>query len=240
MKANRKGRFRCIMLFCTIWTMMCIISCNNSSQKQPAQVSLEDVKEYTVPDGWESLLNKDSLGGWEIVRYGGEGKPYVKNGVLTLPMAVNGLMTGVSWVGKPLPVINYSLYYEARRMEGTDIFAGLSFPYGDTFATLVVGGWGGATCGLSSIDGYDASGNETTKQIHFKDEQWYPVFLKVTTDSIYAKIDTIEVVNIATAGKRIHLRGGTNVKTFTLTTYLTTGEVRNMRIKRLSLGNALD
>jgi len=173
------------------------------------------------------------LNGWEIVRYGGEGEPYVKNGVMILPMAYSGFLTGIRWIGDSLPVNNYAIYYEARRVSGNDIFGGLSFPYGDTFATLIVGGWAGAVCGLSCIDGNDASSNETTKYIHFKDHQWYPVQLRVTADSIRAVIDTVQVVDIATAGKRIHLRGGTNASSLTLSTYLTTGEIRNLRIKKL-------
>jgi hypothetical protein len=178
-------------------------------------------------------MDGNTLTGWEIMRYGGEGEPYVKNGVLTLPMATSGMSTGVCWVGSSLPVNNYVFYYEARRVEGNDIFAGLSFPYGDTFATLIFGGWAGIVSGLSCIDGRDASQNETTKHVYFKDNQWYPVQLRVTPDSIRASVDTVKVVDIATAGKRIHLRSGTLASSFTLTSYLTTGEIRNIRIKKI-------
>ena len=219
-----------VIAFLMTWT----VSCGSRPQEQHKPLDTEDFSiEQTVPDGWESLMDGKTLDGWEIVRYGGEGEPYANKGKIVLPMAVNGLATGLSWVGNPLPVNNYELYYEARRMEGNDIFGGLSFPYGDTFATLIVGGWGGSVCGLSSINDNDASENETTKYIHFKDKQWYPVQLRVTSDSIRAVIDTVQVVDIATAGKRIHLRGGTSVSGFTLTSYLTTGEIRNLRIKRL-------
>ena len=178
-------------------------------------------------------MDGKTLNGWEIVYYGGEGEPYVKNGILTLPMAISGTSTGVEWIGDPLPVNNYAIYYEARRVEGNDIFGGLTFPYGETFATLIISGWGGIVSGLSSIDGYDASENETTKHVYFRDNQWYPVYLRVTSDSIRAVVDTVKVVDLATAGKRIHLRGGTNASSFTLTSYRSTGEIRNLRIKRL-------
>ncbi len=222
--------FRYLMPFVVLWIM---VSCGSTSPGQKQSSLVENPEILAVPDGWKSLLDKETLAGWEVVRYGGEGEPYVKNGVLVLPMAMNGLMTGVCWVGDSLPVNSYTIFMEARRMTGNDIFAGLSFPYGDTFATLIVGGWGGAVCGLSSIDGYDASENETTKHLRFKDEQWYPVQLRVTPDSICATIDTVQVVNLATAGKRIHLRSGMSVSGLTVSTYLTTGEIRNMRIKRL-------
>ncbi len=234
MKVKKRTISQCIMLSIIVFTMIWVFSCGNRSQRQQEQMVTEDLSTVQfVPEGWESLMDGKTLAGWEIVRYGGEGEPYAKDGVMVLPMAVNGLMTGLCWVGDTLPANNYAIYYEARRTSGNDIFGGLSFPYGDTFATLVVGGWGGSVCGLSSIDGNDASGNETTRHIYFKDNQWYPVQLRVTTDSIRAMIDTVQVVNLATAGKIIHLRGGTLAPNLTLCTYLTTGEIRNLRLKRL-------
>ena len=210
------------------------VSCGGRSLKQHEQPVAENLPVVQdIPDGWEALMDGKTLNGWENVPFGGEGDPYVKNGVLTLPMAVSGTSTGVCWVGDPLPVNNYAIYYEARRTEGNDIFGGLSFPYGDTFATLIIGGWGGIVSGLSCIDGYDASENETTKHVYFKDNQWYPVYLRVTPDSIRAVVDTVRVVDLATAGKKIHLRGGTFATSFTLTSYRSTGEIRNLRIKRL-------
>jgi hypothetical protein len=219
------------ILLSLIISAMTICSCGSRSQGQQEQTVADDLQ--VIPDGWEPLMDGKTLAGWDIVRYGGEGEPYVKDGTLVLPMAVHGLMTGLCRAGDSLPVNNYIIYYEARRTSGNDIFGGLSFPYGDTFATLVVGGWGGSVCGLSSIDDNDASGNETTTYIHFKDNQWYPVQLRVTTDSIRAVIGTVKVVDIATAGKKINLRGGTFAPGLTLCTYLTTGEIRNLRLKRL-------
>ena len=214
--------------------MLSVISCGNRSQRQREQAVAEEAQYVQdVPEGWESLMDGKTLDGWEIVRSGGEGEPYVMNGVITLPMATSGMSTGISWVGDPLPVNNYELYYEARRVEGNDIFGGLSFPYGDTFATLIFGGWAGIVSGLSCINGYDASQNETTKLVYFRDQQWYPVQLRVTPDSIRAFVDTVKVVDIATAGKRIHLRSGTIASNFTISSYNTTGEIRNIRIKKM-------
>ena len=221
----------CLKVFLLIW----LVSCGSRPQKQNEQPVAEDLPfVQDIPEGWEPLTDGKTLAGWEIMRYGGEGEPYMKNGILTLPMATSsGTSTGVCWVGDPLPVNNYAIYYEARRVEGNDIFGGITFPYGDTFATLIIGGWAGIVSGLSSIDGYDASENETTKLVYFRDNQWYPVHLRVTTDSIRAVVDTVQVVDIATAGKKIHLRGGTYAESLTLTSYRTTGEIRNLRIKRL-------
>ena len=210
-----------------------VVSCGNR-QQQAAVVAEDAAFVQDVPEGWEALFDGNTLNNWEITSFGGEGEPYARNGILTLPMAVSGNSTGIRWAGEPLPVNNFAIYYEARRIEGHDIFGGVTFPYNDEFASFIVGGWAGAVCGLSCIDGQDASSNESTKLIHFTRDRWYSIYLRVTTDSISAAIDdTIQVFNIATAGKRIHPRAGTDARGLSFSTYRTTGQIRNLRLKRL-------
>ena len=232
MEKIKKSKY--ITLIIVLLALMGLLSLIRNSQGRNEQSVIEDLPvAQDIPAGWEPLFDGQTLSGWEIVRYGGEGEPYVRNGILILPMAVNGLMTGISWVGDSLPTNNYIIYYEARRTEGHDIFAGLSFPYGDTFASLIIGGWGGIVNGLSCVDGYDASDNETTRNFSLHDNEWYPVQLRVTTDSIRAIVGPEQVIDLATTGKDIHLRPGLSNTGLTLWTYLTTGEIRNLRIKRL-------
>ena len=217
-----------ITLFFAIW----MVSPGNRPPEQPVVENLPVVQD--VPDGWTSLFDGKTLAGWEVVRYTGCGEPYVKDGSLILPMADKGLMTGVRCTGDSLPVCNYIIYYEARRVAGDDIFAGLTFPYKDTYASLIFGGWRNRVNGLSSIGGYDASENETGQFFSLSNNQWYPVQLRVTTDSIRADIAKGTFVALATAGKDIHLRDESLDTGFTLWTYLSTGEIRNLRIKKLS------
>jgi len=228
------NKIKIISLIVIAFTMT---SCGGrQSNRQAGQDVAEAVAPFVqvVPDGWEAMIDGNSLEGWEVVRAGGEGEPTVKDGILTLPMAPFGNSTGLRLEDEDaFPAINYAIYYEARRIEGNDIFGGVSFPYGDTYASLIVGGWGGATCGLSSIDGKDASSNETTTYINFEDNVWYPVYLRVTTDSIIAVINDVTVANIATDGKRIHLRSGTFVPSLTFSTFRTGGQIRNLRMKRI-------
>jgi len=192
-----------------------------------------DCEPPPLPDGWKSLFDGETLAGWETIPFSGGGKPRVEYCAMILPRAVVGIMTGVRWTGDSVPTVNYALHYEARRVEGNDIFAALTFPYEDTFASLIFGGWGGIVNGLSSIDGNDAAENETTQHFSFRNNQWYPVQLRVTTDSIRAFVGTEKIVDIATAGKYIHLRSEALYTGLSLWTYNSTGEIRNVRIKEL-------
>jgi hypothetical protein len=47
----------------------------------------------------------------------------------------------------------------------------VDLPRGIRSRTFICGGWGGAVVGISSIDGQDASMNETTKYIKFEDDR---------------------------------------------------------------------
>ena len=223
-----------ITLITAVFTVIWMVPGVSRSQGLYEQPIIENVHvEHIVPEGWMSLFDGKTLSGWEIVRYGGEGEPYVRNGVLVLPRSSSGIMTGVCWVGDSLPVNDYVFYYEARRVEGKDIFAGLSFPYGDTHASLIISGWGGVVNGISSIDGYDASENETTQLFSLEDNEWHQVELRVTADSICALVDYEPAVDLATAGKKIHLRGDLLDTGLTLWAFNSTGEIRNIRIKVL-------
>jgi len=209
------------------------VKTENQDSTDKSAVTSGKPSESVFPGVWRPLFDGETLNGWKIVRYGGEGEPHVANGALVLPKPVSGLMTGVCWDGDPLPVNNYAIYYEARRMDGYDIFAGLTFRYNDTSASFIFGGWGGIINGLSCIDGRDASENETTQFFSIKEKQWCEIELHATTDSICAYIDKERVFAISTEGKEIHLRNEYLDTGLTLWTYLTAGEVRNIRIKKL-------
>ena len=85
--------------------------------------------------------------------------------------------TGLNWTNT-FPEANYEITMEAMRLSGSDFFCGLTVPVGTNFCSLIVGGWGGSLFGISSIDGMDASENETTKfqnyrQANFRSRRRY-------------------------------------------------------------------
>jgi hypothetical protein len=62
--------------------------------------------------------------------------------------------------------------------------------------------------GISSIDGDDASGNETTQGMEFADNRWYRIRVRVTPAKLEAWIDDVPKIEVALEGKRLTLRPG--------------------------------
>ena len=85
---------------------------------------------------------------------------------------------------------------EARRIEGSDFFCGLTFPVGDGYCTLILGGWGGGVTGLSNIDDESAVDNETTGYTDFQRNRWYAVRLQVTDGHVRAWIGEEQIVDV--------------------------------------------
>jgi hypothetical protein len=181
---------------------------------------------------WKPLFDGKSLAGWSETQFRGHGTARVEQGALVL--GAGKPMTGVNWTG-PFPKSNYEVRFEGRRVEGNDFFASLTFPVGDSFATWVTGGWGGDIVGISSIDGWDASDNETRQYFNFENGRWYKMRLKVTTARIEAWIDDDRIVNVPIEGREVSLRFG-EIKLsapFGFASYGTTGALRKIEYREL-------
>jgi hypothetical protein len=131
--------------------------------------------------------------------------------------------------------MNYEIELEAMKVEGGDFFCGLTFPVGESFASLIVGGWGGGVVGISSLDGLDASENETMKSLYFEPKRWFRIGLRVTPNRLVAMIDGATVIDVDTTGKKVHLRVGEIdlSKPLGVATYQTTAALRNIRVREL-------
>lgn len=145
------------------------------------------------------------MGSWRETNFSGHGKPRVENGTIVLPAGAP--MTGVTWA-EAFPKTNYEIRWEAARLEGNDFFASLTFPVGESYCTWVTGGWGGDIVGLSSLDGWDASDNETRSYFEFEKARWYEFRLKVTPERITGWIGDQQVVDVAIGGRKVGLRFG--------------------------------
>ncbi|MFP6902872.1 MAG: DUF1080 domain-containing protein [Verrucomicrobiia bacterium] len=137
----------------------------------------------TQPSPWAALFNGTDLTGWKETDYAGRGNVKVENGELHIE---NGLViTGVTFANSAvLPKTNYEISYQAKRVNGSDFFALLTFPVGDKHASFVTGGWGGAVTGISSINSMDASENDTTVYLKYNQDQWYTFRLRVTPENL--------------------------------------------------------
>ena len=123
---------------------------------------------------------------------------------------------------------------EAMKRDGTDFFCGLTFPVGDSPCSFIVGGWGGGVVGLSSLNGSDASENETTKYQEFESNRWYTIRVRVTKDKIEAWIDQKQMVDVETDGVRISIRPEVELsRPLGIACYSTTAALRDIRIQRL-------
>jgi len=145
-------------------------------------------------------------------------------------------MPAVRWKGEP-PTPPFELELMAKRIDGTDFFCALTFPARgpDECVTLIVGGWGGGTVGISSIDGKDASENETTSHHAFETDVWYAVRLVRDGERIETWINGEKVIDVDTTGKTLSLRSGpiSECAPFGLATWQTTAQIRNVRWKPL-------
>ncbi|MBI1368136.1 MAG: DUF1080 domain-containing protein [Planctomycetes bacterium] len=177
-----------------------------------------------------SLFDGKTLGQWKSTQFGGEGEVHVEDGCLILPYG--NPMTGVTWTG-PIPAkINYEITLDAKRVDGSDFFCALTFPVNDDPCSLIVGGWGGGTVGLSSLNGLDASENETSSWQSFQSDRWYHIRLRVEKHRIAAWIDDKQVVNVDTTDKKIGIRIEVDLsRPLGIATYTTTGAIKNIQFK---------
>ncbi len=182
--------------------------------------------------GVRSLFDGKTLKGWKLTNFGGEGPVKVDNG--TIVMDFGSSLTGITFEGQ-LPTTNYEISLEAQRVDGNDFFCGLTFPVAKSHCSFVVGGWAGGVVGLSSIDGQDASQNETTRFMSFKSKQWYRVRVRVEPERIQAWIDNERVVDVIIKDRKISTRVEVDAsKPLGIACYETRAALRNIQLRELN------
>lgn len=182
-----------------------------------------------------TLFDGKNLDNWERTDFAGKGDVRIdENGSLVLEMGAE--LSGVRWKGKTdLPKIDYEVTLQAKRTMGSDFFCGLTFPFKESHATLILGGWGGSLIGISSLDDFDASENETGDAYVFEDKKWYDVRLRVTEEKLQVWLDDKMVIDTDVEGRKVSMRFGEIEMSvpFGICTYATTGVIRDVKIRKL-------
>ena len=182
---------------------------------------------------WIPLFDGLTLKHWKETPFTGRGAVRIAAGELLLEPGQP--MTGVTFTER-FPATNYELRFEGMRRKGNDFFAAVTFPVGATFCTFVTGGWGGDIIGLSSVDGGNASENETRAYFTFENNRWYRFRLQVTTARIRAWIDDQRVIDLASQGREIGLRPGETklMAPLGFASYATSGSLRDVSYRSIS------
>ena len=180
---------------------------------------------------WTSLFDGKTLGGWKSSGFGTDGPIEVEAGAISIGMG--DPLSGITWQRK-FPTDRYEIALEAQRADGFDFFCGLTFPVGADCCSLILGGWGGGLIGLSSIDGADASENDTTQYQEFETGRWYDVRVRVEPEAIICLLDGKEIISQPRADREISVRAEMFLcKPLGVATYATASRLRNLRYRRL-------
>jgi hypothetical protein len=183
-------------------------------------------------EDWQPMFDGKTLKGWRPTEFAGAGEVQCEAGLIVLNMG--GPFTGINWTNE-FPKINFEVTLEAMRLAGSDFFCGLTVPVGDSFCSLIVGGWGGSLVGISSLDRLDASENETTKYMNFEQNRWYRIRLRVTARRIEMWIDNEKMANVDTTDKKVSLRPGDIElsKPFGIAAWQSTSALRDIKMRRV-------
>ncbi|MCP4892165.1 MAG: hypothetical protein GY904_36945 [Planctomycetaceae bacterium] len=184
-------------------------------------------KERDKKGGWQPLA-----GNWKACQFGGDGPVEIKDGLIK--MGFGDPLTGIQWKGDVLRE-NYEVELEARRTDGFDFFCGLTFPVGKDHVSFILGGWGGGVVGISSIDGRDASENDTTSFQNFDNDKWYKVRVRVEPNLITCWIDDKVACDHERKDFEFDIRYEMDVCTpLGIAAFQCKSEIRNIRVRKLS------
>lgn len=179
------------------------------------------------------LFNGKDLTGWKIADM------FERGTVTVLPdgeveCGFGNPMTGIAYTNT-LPRMNYELSLEAMRVQGMDFFAALTIPIETNHCTIIVGGWGGSLCGISSVDYMDASENQWCESLSFENGRWYTLRVRVTPGVLQVFLDGTRYTARVEfdSSTRFSLRSGSDIDQTTplgLATYRTKARWRNFTL----------
>ena len=149
------------------------------------------------------------------------------------------LKSGAEFAGIVLsgefPTTGYELALEALRVSGGGDLVGITFPTGAARCSFVVGGAENRLAGLQVIDGRPLGfGPDAAHRISCSNGRWYRVCLRVTAGRIEGWVDDQQMVDFATAGRKLSVYPTwRNLKPLGLTVSKGEGRLRAIRLRRL-------
>ena len=189
----------------------------------------------TTEPGFVSLFDGKSLAGWKMSDFVKPGTVTVAGGEIVLKMGKEGDLTGITWAGGEILRTNYEVQVMAKRTDGGDFFCALTFPVKAAYASFVVGGWGGSLVGISCLDGYDASENETTKTMTFETGTWYTIRVRVTDDRLQAFIDDEKMADVELKDRKLSVRWEVEAsQPLGLAAWCTSANWKDLRVRKIS------
>jgi len=183
-----------------------------------------------------ALFNGKDLSGWKAADIWGNGKvEALTNGVVSCGLGKP--LTGLAYTNS-FPTMSYEVKMEALRKEGSDFFVAMTIPVESNACTVVIGGWGGGLCGISSINFMDASENQYSEGVAFKNDVWYTLRVRVTPGLLEVFLnDTLYTAKVPfESSSAFTLRAGSDIdktKPFGLATYETKALWRNLTVTNL-------
>ncbi len=209
---------------CVLFSLIAIVFFSSPCQwvrSEEAKTTTEDAK----------VIEFKENSSWKPSHFGGDGSVEMIDGVLKL--GFGDPLTGVRWDGE-FPKINYEVSLEGRRVGGFDFFCALTLPVNDQRFSVVLGGWGGSLVGISSIDGLDASSNETMQIRNFDKDRWYRIRARVTEPKITIWLDDEQIIELERAGRVLDVRSEMlESLPVGIAAFQSESEIRNFKVREL-------
>jgi hypothetical protein len=224
-------------------TSLILAGCKSASQEaeEPPRRNNSTIAQQTAPSAGTASRTtaqpREPIALFEVpfveTQFAGGGEVRKEGKELLVEMGAT--LTGVHWTNAFVPTNNFEVSLEAMKVSGSDFFCALTFPVLDSGCSLVLGGWGGGVVGLSSIDGMDASENETSRSMFFEENRWYKVRVRVAAGRITAWLDDEQIADVEMAGRKISVRAGEIILSQPLgvATYQTTARYRDALLRFL-------
>jgi len=183
---------------------------------------------------WIKLFDGKTMKGWiplEKTDYDMDSHAEVTNSYIRL---AKGVPYSAVIIDAKFPKTNYEIKLRAKRLERDDIFCGILFPVKETYCSGVFGGWGNWIVGLSCVDELFADENSAGETMHFDNNEWYEIRLRVTDDYIKAWVHNTEVIYQELKGHRISPYPGLEMfGPFAFFTYDTAAAYDRIEFRRL-------